>query len=89
MNPILWPSEKLVPNSRAILLISDFWGPKFSDGHKIRPLRARDLILFFKWQSLTLFLCHVFLNPISGQKYDQNVFQLKIPIFENISIYDR
>ena len=34
--------------ARAIFLISDFWDQKFSDGHKIRPLGARDLNFFLK-----------------------------------------
>ena len=52
---ILWPPENVrqIRHDRdfrlqAILLISDFFDPNFSNGHKIVTIGARDLNLFLK-----------------------------------------
>ena len=54
-DPILWPPEnsRQIRDDRdsrlpAILLISDFLDPNFSNGHKIITIGARDLNLFLK-----------------------------------------
>ena len=74
MDPILWPRKNAHQirdsrdsRARAILLISDFWDPKFSNAHKILPLGARDQFFFLNDNHGLFFHAMCFLNQISAQ----------------------